>query len=93
MKRPLLITDCDEVLLHMVSHFGDWLEAEHALSDTAVTALKDALELADHRLRRRRLERIDTDRLVAQPFHVEGGDQIERRLPLGGRALDQHQVA
>ncbi len=25
MNRPLLITDCDEVLLHMVSHFGDWL--------------------------------------------------------------------
>ena len=23
--RPLLITDCDEVLLHMVSHFRDWL--------------------------------------------------------------------
>jgi len=29
MKRPLLITDCDEVLLHMVSHFAEWLEAEH----------------------------------------------------------------
>ena len=23
--RPLLITDCDEVLLHMMSHFGDWV--------------------------------------------------------------------
>ena len=29
MKRPLLITDCDEVLLHMVSHFAEWLEADH----------------------------------------------------------------
>lgn len=28
-KRPLLITDCDEVLLHMVSHFAEWLDAEH----------------------------------------------------------------
>jgi hypothetical protein len=27
--RPLLITDCDEVLLHMVRHFGTWLDAEH----------------------------------------------------------------
>ena len=26
--RPLLITDCDEVLLHMVSPFRDWLDAE-----------------------------------------------------------------
>ena len=31
MSRPLLITDCDEVLLHMVSHFGDWLEADHGV--------------------------------------------------------------
>jgi hypothetical protein len=29
MSRPLLITDCDEVLLHMVGHFAEWLEAEH----------------------------------------------------------------
>ena len=29
MSRPLLITDCDEVLLHMVSHFAEWLEQEH----------------------------------------------------------------
>ena len=28
MSRPLLISDCDEVLLHMVGHFADWLEAE-----------------------------------------------------------------
>ena len=31
MKRPLVITDCDEVLLHMVRHFRDWLAAEHAI--------------------------------------------------------------
>ena len=29
MSRPLLITDCDEVLLHMVTHFADWLRDEH----------------------------------------------------------------
>jgi len=29
MNRPLLITDCDEVLLHMVSHFQQWLGEEH----------------------------------------------------------------
>jgi hypothetical protein len=27
--RPLLICDCDEVLLHMVAHFADWLEGAH----------------------------------------------------------------
>ncbi|APE27676.1 hypothetical protein [Aurantiacibacter gangjinensis] len=29
MSKPLVITDCDEVLLHMVRHFRDWLDAEH----------------------------------------------------------------
>lgn len=29
MSRPLLITDCDEVLLHMVSHFRDWVDEVH----------------------------------------------------------------
>ena len=27
--RPLLITDCDEVLVHMVSHFDAWLGEVH----------------------------------------------------------------
>lgn len=31
MSRPLLITDCDEVLLHMVSHFRDWLGEVHGV--------------------------------------------------------------
>jgi hypothetical protein len=29
MSRPLLITDCDEVLLHMLSHFKTWLDETH----------------------------------------------------------------
>ena len=31
MTRPLLITDCDEVLLHMVAHFRDWLDEAHGI--------------------------------------------------------------
>jgi hypothetical protein len=31
MSRPLLITDCDEVLLHMVAHFNDWLDEAHGI--------------------------------------------------------------
>ena len=30
-RRPLLITDCDEVLLHMVSHFDAWLDEAHGI--------------------------------------------------------------
>lgn len=29
MSRPLLVTDCDEVLLHMVTHFRDWVGDAH----------------------------------------------------------------
>lgn len=29
--KPLLICDCDEVLLHMVRHFRDWLGEHHAI--------------------------------------------------------------
>lgn len=32
MSRPLLITDCDEVLLYMVAHFAEWLGDEHGVS-------------------------------------------------------------
>ena len=29
IARPLLVTDCDEVLLHMVAHFSAWLDEAH----------------------------------------------------------------
>lgn len=32
MNRPLVITDCDEVLLYMVSHFRDWLAEEEGIT-------------------------------------------------------------
>ena len=31
MIRPLVVTDCDEVLLHMVRHFRQWLGEEHGI--------------------------------------------------------------
>lgn len=31
MKRPLVVTDCDEVLLHMVRHFREWLDEQHGI--------------------------------------------------------------
>ena len=34
MNKPLLITDCDEVLLHMVRHFGTWLGDVHDIEFT-----------------------------------------------------------
>jgi hypothetical protein len=37
MTRPLLICDCDEVLLHMVKHFADWLGEAHEIDFTIGT--------------------------------------------------------
>lgn len=31
MNRPLLISDCDEVLLHMMRHFGEWVGSDHGI--------------------------------------------------------------
>lgn len=31
MSRPLIVTDCDEVLLHMVRHFRDWMAERHGV--------------------------------------------------------------
>lgn len=32
MSRPLIVSDCDEVLLYMVSHFRDWLGEEEGVA-------------------------------------------------------------
>ncbi|HEY5711025.1 MAG TPA: HAD family hydrolase [Allosphingosinicella sp.] len=31
MNRPLLISDCDDVLLHFASHFAEWVDEKHDL--------------------------------------------------------------
>jgi hypothetical protein len=44
LSRPLLITDCDEVLLHMVVPFAEWLdEAHHIHFDLDSGEFVDAL--------------------------------------------------
>ncbi|HEY0411774.1 MAG TPA: HAD family hydrolase [Allosphingosinicella sp.] len=46
--RPLLVTDCDEVLLHMVAHFGEWVAEAHGLSfDIEAPGFRNALLRAD----------------------------------------------
>ncbi|UYY60188.1 HAD family hydrolase [Sphingomonas sp. S2-65] len=44
--KPLLITDCDEVLLHMVRHFGTWLDEAH---DIELSLAKGGFENAMRR--------------------------------------------
>ena len=48
MSRPLLITDCDEVLLHMVGHFAEWLEEAHGFAfDLSAPGFRNAIRGAD----------------------------------------------
>lgn len=54
MNRPLVITDCDEVLLHMVRHFRDWLGEEQGIDFALVgnpfvqsMTRRDSRELVD----------------------------------------------
>ena len=32
LPRPLVVTDCDEVLLHMIGPFRDWLAERHRIA-------------------------------------------------------------
>jgi hypothetical protein len=42
--RPLLVTDCDEVLLHMVTHFAEWVAEAHGLRfDLTAPGFRDAI--------------------------------------------------
>ncbi len=46
--KPLLICDCDEVLLHMVRHFATWLDEAHAIRfDLAGGDFANAMTRAD----------------------------------------------
>ena len=45
VSRPLLISDCDEVLLHMIRHFGEWLDEAHGLEfNLAATSFSEAIK-------------------------------------------------
>lgn len=83
--RPLLITDCDEVLLHMVAHFRDWLADAHGI-DFAVAEENWGEALA----RRDTGERVPFEEVW--PF-VDGffDTEMERQTPAKGviEALDR----
>ncbi|WP_230292529.1 HAD family hydrolase [Croceicoccus sp. Ery5] len=46
-NQPLVITDCDEVLLRMVYHFRAWLAEDHAISMNVTRGFGEALRHED----------------------------------------------
>ncbi|MDP3675694.1 MAG: HAD family hydrolase [Novosphingobium sp.] len=78
MSRPLIITDCDEVLLHMVAPFRDWLDEAHAITF--------AMEGADFG---QALKHQDTGALVEGPeiwrlLNAFFDTEMHRQLPIVG---------
>jgi FMN phosphatase YigB (HAD superfamily) len=78
MTRPLLITDCDEVLLHMVGHFRDWLSDAHGVD----FALEDE-DWGNALVRSDTGERVPTDQVWP---YVDGFFETEmaRQTPVPG---------
>jgi hypothetical protein len=47
MSRPLIISDCDEVLMHMVVPFRAWLDEQHAIHFSFTVGFERALRHKD----------------------------------------------
>lgn len=78
MSRPLVITDCDEVLLHMVRHFRAWLDEEHQ-----VEFLLQGTSFAES-MRRRGSEELLAEEDVFGFLQLFFDSQMARQTPIEG---------
>ncbi|HEX7822962.1 MAG TPA: HAD family hydrolase [Sphingobium sp.] len=77
MARPLIISDCDEVLLHMMVPFRAWLDEAHGIHFTFGTPFEEAF--------RRKDSRDPVERSVV--FSLLGGffdTEMHRQYPIEG---------
>ena len=78
MTRPLIITDCDEVLLHMVVPFREWLDEHHDVHfDMRERGFTEALRHKDSGVP---LERALVWKLLVGFFDTE----MHRQTPIAG---------
>lgn len=78
MSRPLIISDCDEVLLHMVAPFRDWLaESEGVSFNMQTNDFSRALTWSDSG---KPLEQADIWRFLGAFFDTE----MHRQMPIAG---------
>ena len=78
MSRPLIISDCDEVLLHMVAHFRDWLgESEGVDFTIGSNNFAEAMRWRDSG---ESVGERDIWRLLGRFFDTE----MDRQLPIEG---------
>lgn len=87
MSRPLLISDCDEVLLHMVVPFSEWLdEVHHIHFDLDSGQFGDALR---HKANGMVIEQSDVWPLLRSFFETE----MHRQRPIDGAVAAMRVIA
>ncbi|MEJ7934444.1 HAD family hydrolase [Sphingobium sp. AN558] len=87
MTRPLIVTDCDEVLLHMVVPFRDWLDDVHGVHfDFRMQGFGDALR---HKDSGQPVERALVWKLLVAFFDSE----MHRQSPIAGAIEAMHRLA
>ncbi|GGE02085.1 hypothetical protein GCM10011515_22200 [Tsuneonella deserti] len=89
MSRPLVISDCDEVLLYMITHFKDWLEEGQGVNFSLVG--NDFGESMRWQESGELVEQADIWRFLRTFFDTE----MHRQLPIPGavagiNALAEH---
>ena len=86
MSRPLIITDCDEVLLHMVVPFRHWLDETHDVHfDMREQGFAEALRHKDSGIP---LERELVWELLIAFFDTE----MARQTPISGAVEALHRL-
>jgi hypothetical protein len=87
MTRPLIITDCDEVLLHMVVPFREWLDETHGVHfDMRERGFAEALR---HKDSGEPLERQHVWELLLGFFETE----MHRQAPIAGAIEALHRLS
>jgi hypothetical protein len=77
MARPLIITDCDEVLLHMMVPFRSWLDEAHGIHFSFGSPFEEAFR---HKDSRDPIERSTVWSLLGAFFDTE----MHRQYPIDG---------
>jgi hypothetical protein len=89
VSRPLIISDCDEVLLHMIAPFRDWLAEQHGIDfDMSGGEFVNAMKRRDGG------ETVKTEEIWPL-LNLFFDDQMHRQLPIQGSiaaitALTEH---
>lgn len=84
--RPLIIADCDEVLLHMVVPFRAWLDETHGIDFNFASPFEEALR---HKDSGDPVERALIWELLSGFFETE----MHRQTPIAGAVQAMHRLA